>query len=143
MRTPEVTYTWREEAQGSKQNSEALFKGISRTVFNIIRFLCKSSLSKSNYMKLQSTMWVSCAPPIARVQQRLVVILIDVAYTLTNKHPRISPSGVIFRKHHLWCNVDWNIIQTDNIQKLIYSYQFYVTGSPSYRNTGTTKHHRV
>ena len=87
LRTPDVTYTyaWREEVQGSKQNSEALFKETSRTESNISNFRCKPSLSWSNYIKLQSPMWVSCSRTIARVQQRLVVNLVVVPCTSTKR----------------------------------------------------------
>ena len=59
-------------------------------------------MTYSNYIKLPSPMWVSCSPPIARVQQRLVVELVDVHGTSTMKWtpPRRLPLGVIFRQHH-------------------------------------------
>ena len=54
-------------------------------------------------------MWVACSPPIARVQQRLVVNLVDVV--LINQiveHPKVLPSGVIFHQHYLFSgDVDW------------------------------------
>ena len=59
-------------------------------------------MTYSNYIKLPSPMWVSCSPPIARVQQRLVVELVDVHNTSTKKWtpPRILPVEAIFGKHH-------------------------------------------
>ena len=48
-------------------------------------------------------MWVSCSPPIARFQQRLVVNLVDVDHiNQIVEHPRIIPSGIIFRQHQLF-----------------------------------------
>ena len=61
-------------------------------------------------------MWVSCSPPIVRVQQRLVINLVGV----------VSTSTKIGGTH--------NITLGGNIQKLIHSYQFYVTGSPRYKH---------
>ena len=59
-------------------------------------------MTSSNYTKLPSPMWVSCSPPITRVEKRLVVELVDVHGTLTMKWtpPRRLPFGVIFRQHH-------------------------------------------
>ena len=81
IRAPDVTYTWREEAQRSKQNSNAPSEGNVKLYLILLSLLCQSSLSWSNIIKLQSPMWVSCSPPIARVQQRLVVNLVDVPCT--------------------------------------------------------------
>ena len=59
-------------------------------------------MTYSNYMKFSSPIWVSCSPPIARVQQRLVVELVDVhgASTMKWTPTRRLPLGVIFRQHH-------------------------------------------
>ena len=102
-------YTKRDErARRNKQNSKAMSKEKSRTVYNVVMFR-KPSLSWSNYIKLPYPMWVSCSPPLARVQWRLVVDLVDVPCTSTIvEHPRTLPSGVTFRHHHLFLSdVDW------------------------------------
>ena len=54
-------------------------------------------MTYSYYIKLPSPMWVLCSPPIARVQQRLVIILVDVQCTSTEMWtpPRILSLAVI------------------------------------------------
>ena len=74
-------------------------------------------------------MWVSSSPPIARVQQRLVVKLIDVHSTSTKKWtpPRIFLE-IIIRQHLSFRVMLIEYYQIDNIQKLVLSYQFLCNG---------------
>ena len=83
-------------------------------------------MTYSNYIKLPSSIWVSCSPLIAPVQQRLVVELVDVHGTSIMKWtpPRRLTLGVIFRQHHSSRVTLIEYYQKDNIQKLILSCLF-------------------
>ena len=116
--------------QGSKQSSEDLLKGKVELYIISLCFFSQPSLSWSNFIKAQSPMWVSCSPPIARFQQRLVV---DEDATSTNKWitQEYYPLGVIFRQHRLFSiNVDWILSKWILFKSWYIRINFYVRDHP-------------
>ena len=64
---------------------EVMFNRKNRIVLNIVKFPDNPSLSYFKYIQLQFSISVCCSPPIVRVQQRLVVSLVDVVSASSNK----------------------------------------------------------